>query len=186
MTLRPRFDPNRAARHRRARIGMVVFQLATLVGIVVLMALLYNIINNAFGLAAIEYRIYPGLLGLDLETLQVEPELHYSLPYEALLRLYWIGKLHDRVGLSLGATGGIHGAEEALKLLLAGARVVHQCSILLQKGPQALADTLAGIVEWMEEKEYESMQQLIGSSCHNRAVNPEAWDRINYIRTLRG
>jgi len=64
--------------------------------------------------------------------------------------------------------------------------VVHQCSILLQKGPQALADTLAGIVEWMEEKEYESMQQLIGSSCHNRSVNPEAWDRINYIRTLRG
>ena len=123
---------------------------------------------------------------LDLETLQVEPELHYSLPYEALLRLYWIGKLRDRVGLSLGATGGIHGAEDALKLLLAGAQVVHQCSILLQKGPQALADTLAGIVEWMEEREYESMQQLIGSSCHNRSVNPEAWDRINYIRTLRG
>ncbi len=73
MSVRPRFEPNRAARHRRARIGMVVFQLATLVGIVVLMALLYNIINNAFGLAAIEYRIYPATLGLDLETLPQTP-----------------------------------------------------------------------------------------------------------------
>ena len=123
---------------------------------------------------------------LDLETLQVEPELHYSQPYEALLRMHWIGKLYDRVGLSLAATGGIHGSEDALKLLLVGAQVVHQCSVLLEKGPEALTETLNGIVEWMEEREYESLQQLIGSSCHNRAVNPEAWDRIHYIRTLRG
>jgi dihydroorotate dehydrogenase (fumarate) len=122
---------------------------------------------------------------LDLDSLKIRPELQYSLPYESLLRMHWIGKLHDRVSLSLGATGGIHGAEQALKMLLAGAHVVHQCSVLLEQGPQALTRTLDGIVTWMEEQEYESLRQLIGSSCQNRAINPEAWDRLNYIRTLR-
>ncbi len=122
---------------------------------------------------------------LDLDTLKIHPALQYSVPYESLLRMHWIGKLRDRVRLSLGATGGIHGAEQALKVLLAGANVVHQCSVLLQQGPQALTDTLRGIEAWMEEKEYDSLEQLIGSSCQNRAINPEAWDRLNYIRTLR-
>ncbi len=75
MSASPAFEPNLAARHRRARLGLILFQAATLVGVVVLMALLYNIINGAFGIAAVEYRLYPGALGLDIETLnQVPPE----------------------------------------------------------------------------------------------------------------
>ncbi len=69
------FEPRLAARHRRARLGLALFQAATLVGVVVLMALLYNIINGAFGIAAVEYRLYPGALGLDIEALdQVPPQ----------------------------------------------------------------------------------------------------------------
>ncbi len=74
MNRAPTFEPNLAARHRQARVGLVVLHAATLVGIVVLMALLYNILNNTYGLAAIEYRIYPGALGLDLETLPQTPK----------------------------------------------------------------------------------------------------------------
>ncbi len=123
---------------------------------------------------------------LDLETLEVQPELHLSHPYESLLRMHWIGRLYDKVGLSLAATGGIHGAEQALKLLMAGASVVHQASVLLQRGPEVLQETLAGMQRWMEEKEYDSVRQLIGSVCQDHAIDPEAWDRVNYIKTLRG
>ncbi len=65
---------NLAVRHRRARWGMFLFQASTLVGIVVLMTLLYTLINAAFGLAAVEYKIYPGLLGLDIDTLEETPK----------------------------------------------------------------------------------------------------------------
>ncbi|NPA06690.1 MAG: phosphate ABC transporter permease, partial [Chloroflexi bacterium] len=68
------FEPNLPARHRKDRWGLWLFQTATLVGIVVLMALLYNIINNTAGIAAIEYKIYPYALGLDLDTLAQEPK----------------------------------------------------------------------------------------------------------------
>ncbi len=70
---RVEFAPNLPARHRKARLGLVLFQAATLVGIVVLMALLYNILNNTFGLAAIAYQVYPPTLGLDLDTLPEAP-----------------------------------------------------------------------------------------------------------------
>jgi len=121
---------------------------------------------------------------LDLETLEVEPRLHLSHPYESLLRMHWIGKLYCKVDLSLAATGGIHGAHEALKMLLAGASAVQMASVLLDEGPQALTRTLEGIQHWLEEKEYDSLTQLIGSTCQEFAINPEAWDRLNYIRTL--
>ncbi len=122
---------------------------------------------------------------LDLETLEVVPRLHLSHPYESLLRMHWIGKLYCKVDLDLAATGGIHSAEQALKMLLAGASVVHLCSALLEGGPEVLSDTLAEMTRWMEEKEYDSLQQLIGSTCQEHAVDPEAWDRVNYIRTLQ-
>jgi len=121
---------------------------------------------------------------LDLETLEVEPRLHLSHPYESLLRMHWIGKLYCKVDLSLAATGGIHGATEALKMLLAGASAVQMASALLQRGPEVLGETLEEMSRWMEEKEYESVNQLIGSTCQERAIDPQAWDRVNYIRTL--
>jgi dihydroorotate dehydrogenase (fumarate) len=99
--------------------------------------------------------------------------------------MHWIGKLYCQVDLSLAATGGIHSAEQALKMLLAGASVTHMCSALLQGGPEVLGETLSGIERWMEEKEYDSLQQLIGSTCQAHAIDPEAWDRVNYIRTLQ-
>jgi dihydroorotate dehydrogenase (fumarate) len=121
---------------------------------------------------------------LDLETLEVKPRLHLSHSSEALLRMHWVGKLYCKVDLSLAATGGIHGAAEALKLLLAGASVTQMCSTLLEGGPQMLTRALEEMVLWMEEKGYESMNQLIGSTCQERAIDPQAWDRVNYIRTL--
>ncbi len=122
---------------------------------------------------------------LDLETLDVQPELHLSHPYESLLRMHWIGRLYEKVDLSLAATGGIHGAEQALKMLMAGASVTHMCAALLQRGPDVITQTLDDMSRWLEEKEYASLRQLIGSVCQDHAIDPEAWDRVNYIKTLR-
>lgn len=51
-----------AARHRRARLWQAIFLAATTVGILGLMALLYNILNDTAGLVAIEYRVAPNTL----------------------------------------------------------------------------------------------------------------------------
>ena len=54
-------------RHRRGTIWRIFFQLSTIVGIIALMALLYNILNQAFGLVAVQNAIDPRALILDIE-----------------------------------------------------------------------------------------------------------------------
>ncbi len=63
------------ARYRTGRVWQVIFQFSTLVGIVALAALLYNIANSAFGYVIVEYTIPPESLtrdGVPLEDQNVE------------------------------------------------------------------------------------------------------------------
>lgn len=122
---------------------------------------------------------------LDLDTLEINPVMHLSRPYESLLRMHWIARLCGRVDLSLAATGGIHGAEQVSKMLLAGANVTHLCSVLLQQGPEVIETILKELCQWMEEKEYSSVEQLTGSVCQIHAPDPEAYDRANYLKVLK-
>lgn len=121
---------------------------------------------------------------IDLDSLRVVNHLGLSHPDEALLRIVWIAILHGRTRLTLAATGGVHGPDEALKLLLAGADVVHLASCLLQHGPGLLGDILQGMARWMEEKEYVSVAQLKGSMSQKHLPDPAVLARANYLHVL--
>lgn len=121
---------------------------------------------------------------IDLETLAVVPSLKLSSSVESRLSMRWIAMLYGRVNITLAATSGIHTSHDAIKLLLAGADVTHMCSALLLHGPEYLGEVLQGIEQWMEEKEYTSISQLKGSVSHANAIDPAAFERANYIRTL--
>lgn len=121
---------------------------------------------------------------IDLDTLQVVPRLQLSSSAESLLRMRWIAILHGRVNLSLAATGGVHTAEDAVKLLLAGADVTHLCSALLGHGPERLGEIRESIAHWLEEHEYQSVRQLKGSVSHRHAADPAAFERANYLQVL--
>ncbi len=121
---------------------------------------------------------------VDLDNLSMVDQLHLSSPEEALLRIRWIAILHGRTALTLAATGGVHGYQEAMKLLLVGADVVHLASCLLQHGPERLTQILTDMVRWMEEKEYESVRQLKGSMSQKNLPDPSVLARASYIRVL--
>ncbi len=96
----------------------------------------------------------------------------------------WIALLHGRVNLSLGATGGVHSAEDALKLLLAGTDVVHLCSLLLREGPRALGRVRAGIGRWMEDQGFETLEDFRGRMSALAVPNPAEFERSNYVQVL--
>lgn len=56
-----------ATRHRRGTIWQILFQISTIIGIIALVALLYNITNQAFGLVAVQNKVEPGSLVLAIE-----------------------------------------------------------------------------------------------------------------------
>jgi len=121
---------------------------------------------------------------IDLSSREVLPKLDLSKPYESLLRIHWLAILHGRVNLSLAATGGFHTAPDILKAIMAGADVVHLCSVLLQNGPNALHGLLNEIQAWLEDNEYDSLSQLKGSVSQQHAIDPAAYERINYVKLL--
>jgi dihydroorotate dehydrogenase (fumarate) len=121
---------------------------------------------------------------IDLEELHVDPSVHLSTSDELRLPLRWIAILRERIDVSLAATSGVHTAEDALKLLLAGADVTMMASALFLRGPEHLGAVLAGVRGWLEEREYESVQQMRGSMSQRRADDPVAFERANYTQAL--
>ena len=121
---------------------------------------------------------------IDLATLKVVDRVQLSSSADVLLTMRWIAILCGRTKLSLAATGGVHTSDDALKMLLAGADVVHMASALLQQGPQVLSGVLDGLNLWMEEREYESIEQLKGSMSQQNQPAPSAFARAAYLNAL--
>ncbi|MGA9526865.1 MAG: dihydroorotate dehydrogenase-like protein [Terriglobales bacterium] len=123
---------------------------------------------------------------IDLETLELAPHVLLSTPQAMRLPLTWVGLLRGRVQASLAATSGIHSAPDVLKLLMVGADVTMLCSTLLRNGINHLRAIEQGVREWMEAREYESVEQMKGSMSQMRSADPSAFERAQYMRAVKG
>jgi dihydroorotate dehydrogenase (fumarate) len=123
---------------------------------------------------------------IDPEALDVSLRLTLSTPAELLLRIRWLALLTGRVDASLAASGGVHSGQDALKAVMAGADCVQMMSALLHHGVEHLATVKGELARWLEEREYESLDQAKGSMSLARSPRPEAYERANYIRVLAG
>jgi dihydroorotate dehydrogenase (fumarate) len=122
---------------------------------------------------------------IDVEGLEVERTLELSDPSELALRLRWLAILSGKLDVSLAVTGGVHSPEDAIKGLMCGADVVQVVSALLLQGPETLASIRQGVVDWLEDHEYESLAQLRGSMNVARCPDPTIYERANYIHLLQ-
>ncbi len=122
---------------------------------------------------------------IDMETLDVTPNLVLSDPVELRLVLRWLAILHGKIPCDFAATSGVHDASDALKALLAGATVTMMASALLRHGPARLTEVRDGLESWLDEHGYESVSQARGSLSYGAAPNPEVFERTGYMRTLK-
>jgi dihydroorotate dehydrogenase (fumarate) len=124
---------------------------------------------------------------IDLDTLDVVPHLNLSTPeeHQALrVPLRWIALLYGRIPVDLALTTGVHSAEDALKGVLAGAKVTMMASALLIHGISHLGEVKARMLRWMEAHEYDSIVQMCGSCSQKSVPYPAAFERASYIRTV--
>lgn len=121
---------------------------------------------------------------IELETLEISPNILLSTPMAMRLPMRWIAMLHGRIGANLAATSGIHRATDALKMLMAGADVTMLCSVLLRRGIEHLQVIEGEMRQWMEEHEYESVEQMKGSMSQKNCPDPAAFERAQYMRAL--
>ena len=121
---------------------------------------------------------------VDIETREVRPHLDLSSPQEQLLPLRWTAILRGRVDASLAITTGVHDATGVAKALLVGADVAMMASALLRHGTGHVQHVLADLERWMDAHGYDSVRQLTGSASQGNAVDPDAFERTGYLRTL--
>ena len=124
---------------------------------------------------------------LDLESLDIVPRLDLGQTWELRLPVRWIAILRPQLGpaVSLAATSGAHSGTDVIKGLMVGADVVMMTSALLRHGPEHVAAVENELRAWMSEREYESTDQLRGSASAATVDDPDAFQRANYMATLR-
>ncbi|HVT82900.1 MAG TPA: dihydroorotate dehydrogenase-like protein [Phycisphaerae bacterium] len=122
---------------------------------------------------------------IDIENLDVLPDLKLSTPVELLQRIRYTAALHGKVKADLAVTGGVHSADGVIKSIMAGASAVQMVSALLTHGPDYLRRIRNDLVHWLEFHEYKSLAQAKGSMSLENTPNPAAFERGNYMRILQ-
>ncbi len=120
----------------------------------------------------------------DLEALEVVPNLILSNSHELLLRLHWIAVLYGQMKADLALTGGVHGATDVVKAMMAGAKAAMMTSALLKRGITYLDTMITELLLWMGQHEYDSIKQMQGSMSRNAVPQPAAFERANYMKVL--
>jgi len=122
---------------------------------------------------------------IDLDALEVKRSLRLSNSSELPLRLRWLGILSAQFDGQLAVSGGVHTAADAARAITAGAHAVQMVSALLTSGPEYLSQVIDQFARWMEEHEYESIDQLRGALNLKTCPDPGAYERANYMLTLQ-
>jgi dihydroorotate dehydrogenase (fumarate) len=122
---------------------------------------------------------------IELETLEVNPNILLSTPMAMRLPMRWIAILHGRIGANLAATSGIYHGVDALKMIMAGADITMLCSVLLRYGIDHIQVLEREMREWMEDHGYESIEQIKGIMSQKNCPDPGAFERAQYTRALK-
>jgi len=121
---------------------------------------------------------------VNLDVLEVQPNLHLSTSHEMRLPLRWLAILYGRIKADMAATSGIHTAEDAIKMLMVGADVTMLCSVLFRKGLGAIKEIESAMSDWMVEHDYQSVRQLQGTMSQKYCADPAAFERALYMRAI--
>jgi dihydroorotate dehydrogenase (fumarate) len=106
------------------------------------------------------------------------------------LSLRWVGLCAGRLDCDIASSGGVRGAEDVIKLLLAGASAVQVASLFLKEGIGKLPALAQGLEAWMKEHGYGSVAEFHGEMSFKRQElrfkepeAAEAYFRSQYMKT---
>jgi dihydroorotate dehydrogenase (fumarate) len=121
---------------------------------------------------------------IDLEKMDVAPNLTLSTPADMRLPLHWIGILYGKIRANLAATSGIYQAHDVIKLVMAGANVTMLCSALMRHGITHIQRIEMDLVAWLEQHQHKSLGELKGIMSQKHCPDPSAFERAQYVRGL--
>ena len=122
---------------------------------------------------------------IDIEELEATHRLDLSNSTELRLRLRWAAILHGHLRGDIAVSGGVHTVEDIIKAIMCGASVVQVVSSLLKYGPAHIGSLISALEHWLEDHEYESIEQMRGSMSLQHCPDRTVFERANYLRVLQ-
>jgi dihydroorotate dehydrogenase (fumarate) len=123
---------------------------------------------------------------IDINNFNFQSKNRYSSPSEMSHSLRWIALLYEKFGGSLVGNTGIHDGEAVVKQILAGADAVEICSTLYINGLGTIENMLTYLEKWMRKSGYKNLEDFRGIISQKNALQPEYFERQQYIRALVG
>ena len=96
------------------------------------------------------------------------------------MRLRGAAALAGRIKASIAITGGVHTGLDVIKATMAGAHATQMVSALLRHGPDHLRTVRREIESWMQEHEWDSLDEMRGNMSLQRIPDPAAYERANF------
>lgn len=123
---------------------------------------------------------------IDIDKMELAPGNPYSSPGEIHYTLRWLALLAGKAGCDLAGCTGIHDGRDAIKAILAGAKVVQVCSTLYLNGLKQIEKIQGQMQTWMTEHGYERLCDMRGLLSQQLSKQPKHYERLQYIKLLGG
>lgn len=85
-------------------------------------------------------------------------------------------------GLQYSASTGVHTADTAIKMILAGASTVQLCSVLYNEGPKVITQFNEDLTAFMKKHNFASTQDFIGRLSHKGDQNTNMYERSQFMK----
>jgi dihydroorotate dehydrogenase (fumarate) len=121
---------------------------------------------------------------VDLEKMEVTPNLTLSVPADMRLALHWIGILYGKIRANLAATSGIYQAPDVIKMIMAGADVTMLCSALMRYGIEHIQKIEMETAAWLADHQCSSLSEIKGRMSQKNCPDSSAFERAQYVRGL--
>jgi dihydroorotate dehydrogenase (fumarate) len=121
--------------------------------------------------------------------IDVEAEKHVS-PWnlsthsDHRLAIRYIGLTYGNINASIAANNGVYEGIDMVKMILAGASAVEAVSTFYHNGLGYATDMLKELEDWMDRKEYASIEDFRGKLSSNSINDPFVYKRAQYIDLL--
>ncbi len=120
---------------------------------------------------------------IDIDKLEMTTASVFSNESDLRFALRWAAIVSDQVkGIDIASSTGVHNAQGAIKMLLAGANTVQICSVLYNNGMGEIKSMLTGIENWMKQRGFDDLNSVRGLMSYKSIPDPSVYHRSQFMK----
>ncbi len=122
-------------------------------------------------------------LDIDINKMELTAGSVFSHPGDIHETLRWTAITSGHVSeMDIACSTGVHSWEDVVKGILAGASTIQLCSVLYQQGTEFIGNAITCIEEWMEQSNYEKIDQFKGKLNYANITSPMLYERVQFMK----